>query len=208
MVVIHYTGMRDRDTALARLCDPAAGVGAHYLIDEDGSVHRLIDEGRRAWHAGEARWRGETDVNGRSLGIELVNPGHEFGYRPFPEPQMAALEDLALDIVKRHPILARNIVGHSDVAPRRKADPGELFDWRRLAEKGIGLWPGEAVPCPAEGGRLTAMLEQYGYDVTDTRAALVAFQRHFRPGVIDGMADAETAGILESLVHACRRQDT
>ena len=156
MLVLHYTGMVSAEAAIERLCDPAAKVSAHYLIDEDGAVRRLVDENHRAWHAGEASWRGKSDINARSLGIELVNPGHEFGYRPFPEAQMAALEALAQDILARHTIEARNVVGHSDVAPRRKTDPGELFDWRRLAEAGIGLWPGKP-PTPASCWPITAM---------------------------------------------------
>ena len=141
VLVIHYTGMAGAEEALNRLCDPAARVSAHYLIDEDGTVIRLVDESRRAWHAGHAFWRGAADVNGRSIGIELVNPGHELGYRPFAEAQMRALKHLARGILSRHPIPPRNVVGHSDVAPRRKKDPGELFDWRSLARAGIGPLP-------------------------------------------------------------------
>ncbi len=147
ILVVHYTGMETAEAALDRLMDPAAKVSAHYLIDEDGTLYRLVEEDRRAWHAGVASWRGATDVNARSIGIELVNPGHEFGYRPFPEAQTGALIDLAADIVARHRIPARNVVGHADVAPRRKMDPGELFDWPRLAAAGIGLWPEESDTC-------------------------------------------------------------
>ena len=136
MLVLHYTGMADARSALDRLCDPAAKVSAHYLVDEDGAVHRLVDETRRAWHAGRAVWRGCADVNGASIGVELVNPGHAFGYRPFPDAQMEAVIALAREIIARHPIPARNVVGHSDVAPARRADPGELFDWARLAAAG------------------------------------------------------------------------
>ena len=202
MLVIHYTGMNSADDAMARLCDPAAGVGAHYLIDEDGAVHRLVDEEMRAWHAGEARWRGRGDINGRSVGIELVNPGDQFGYRPFPEPQMAACEKLSLAVLARHPIPARNVVGHSDVAPRRKKDPGELFDWRRLAEKGIGLWP-EASGSTAAGeideDGIAALLAEVGYETVDLAMTVAAFQRHYRPVLTDGGIDAETGERIRAL---------
>lgn len=207
ILLLHYTGMRSAVEALDRLTDPAAKVSAHYLIDEDGSVLRLVAEDRRAWHAGVARWAGENDVNGRSIGIELVNPGHEFGYRPFPVAQMAALETLATDILARHPIPPARVLGHSDVAPARKCDPGELFDWARLARAGIGLWPD--TPC---GGASTAVadvqaaLAAFGYDVAvtgaedeATRLVVTAFQRHFRPGRFDGRIDAETAGLAAAL---------
>src|SRR5665213_1969784 len=141
MLVLHYTGMRNAAEALDRLCSPEAAVSAHYLIEEDGVVWRLVPELRRAWHAGVASWRGRTDVNGASIGIELVNPGHEHGYCDFPEAQMAALETLCRDILARHAIPARHVLGHSDVAPQRKQDPGERFDWARLARAGVGLWP-------------------------------------------------------------------
>ena len=196
MLVLHYTGMETAEIAVSRLCDPEAKVSAHYVIDEDGTVQRLVAEDRRAWHAGAAFWRGETDINGRSVGIELVNPGHEFGYRPFPEAQMAALETLARDILARHPIPARNVVGHSDVAPRRKRDPGELFDWPRLAAAGIGPWPEEC----GESGDVVAMLAEYGYETVDLEKTVEAFQRRFRPARIDGIADAETAGRLRALI--------
>ena len=199
MLVVHYTGMESAAAALERLCDPASKVGAHYLIGEDGEVAALIDEEMRAWHAGVSSWRGEGDVNGRSLGVELVNLGHEFGYRPFPEPQMAALEALCLEILARHPIEARNVVGHSDVAPRRKTDPGELFDWPRLAGAGIGLWPFAAEPFAAGEDEVRSLLAAFGYETEDLALTLAAFQRHFRPALIDGVADAETAGILKAL---------
>ncbi len=205
MLVLHYTGMESAEAALARLCDPGAKVGAHYVIDEDGAVMSMVDEDKRAWHAGAASWRGEADVNACSIGIELVNPGHEFGYRDFPDPQMAALEMLASDILARHPIPARNVVGHSDVAPGRKTDPGERFDWARLAAAGIGLWPGDGEP--AEAADIPAMLSEYGYDVTDEAAAITAFQRHFCPETLDGQgdekADSGTAGRLRALLGLC-----
>ncbi len=144
ILLLHYTGMKSAEAALARLCDPAAKVSAHYVIDEDGTLTRLVDEARRAWHAGVSSWAGDSGVNARSIGIELVNPGHEFGYRPFPAPQMAALTALARDILARHAIPPQRVLGHSDVAPTRKQDPGELFDWEALAAAGIGLWPPRA----------------------------------------------------------------
>jgi N-acetylmuramoyl-L-alanine amidase len=199
MLVLHYTGMPTAGAALERLGDPAAKVSAHYLIDEDGRVFALVDEGSRAWHAGRSAWRGLTDVNSRSIGIELVNPGHEFGYRPFPQPQMAALAELALDLLARHPIPPRNVVAHADVAPTRKEDPGELFDWRSLAARGIGIWP-EVLHAPATVADVADLLGRWGYDVTDDKAALVAFQRHFRPARFDGLADRETVTLLQALL--------
>jgi N-acetylmuramoyl-L-alanine amidase len=203
MVVIHYTDMESAEDALARLRDPAAGVSAHYLIDEDGAVHQLVDEDMRAWHAGEARWRGRGDVNARSLGIELVNPGHQFGCRPFPDPQMAACIELIHSVLGRHPIPARNVVGHSDVAPRRKKDPGELFDWRGLAAEGIGLWPeasGGAEGGEIDQGGIAAMLSEVGYEIEDLALTVAAFQRHYRPALTDGVIDAETAARLRALI--------
>ncbi len=209
MLVLHYTGMESAEAALARLCDPAAKVSAHYVIDEDGAIISMVDEAARAWHAGAASWRGEPDVNGRSIGIELVNPGHEFGYRDFPEPQMAALEERASDILARHPIPARNVVGHSDVAPGRKTDPGEKFDWARLAAAGIGLWPGDAEPmddrCGEVGeGQVLEWLVAFGYDTADPAQAITAFQRHFYPQTLDGRADSGTAGRLRALLGLCK----
>lgn len=207
MLVIHYTGMENAEAALARLCDPAAKVSAHYVVDEDGTVFQLVDERLRAWHAGVAYWRGRIDINARSIGVELVNPGHEFGYRAFPEPQMAALIELATGILARHPIAPRNVVGHSDVAPTRKTDPGELFDWPRLAEAGIGLFP--AVDGVAEEGLdtgrdgLLALLGGIGYALDGGPDAIVAFQRRYRPARVDGVADAETAGLARAVLAMC-----
>lgn len=199
MLVIHYTGMTTAAAAIERLCDPAAKVSAHYLIDEDGSVIELVAEHRRAWHAGVASWRGCTNINDRSIGIELVNPGHEFGYRPFTGAQMQALEDLAGDIIRRHPIPARNVVGHSDVAPTRKSDPGELFDWARLAASGIGLWPDDGSICMMDWDEVIRGLGNYGYDTCDRVQALKAFQRHFRPSRVTGRIDFGTARRLSGL---------
>lgn len=193
MLVLHYTGMKSCDEALERLCDPAAEVSAHYLIDEDGTVHHLVDESERAWHAGVAMWRGKTNINSRSIGIELVNPGHEWGYRHFPEAQMQALILLCNEIQARYRIPGRNIVGHSDVAPARKLDPGELFNWRRLAENGVGFalfdWD---IFEPVAPEAVVSSLAAYGYDVSDEEAAITAFQRHFRQRRVDGTADEET----------------
>jgi N-acetylmuramoyl-L-alanine amidase len=151
MLILHYTGMRTGAAAVARLRDPASRVSCHYVVEEDGAVFRLVAEERRAWHAGVSQWRGHTLLNGRSIGIEIVNPGHEWGYRPFPALQMAAVCDLCLDVLARHPIPARNVVGHSDVAPDRKEDPGELFDWEGLAANGVGLWPWRCCCAPSSG---------------------------------------------------------
>lgn len=201
MLVLHYTGMQSAAAALDRLTDPEARVSAHWVVAEDGQVVQLVDETNRAWHAGKAWWRGITDVNSASIGIEIVNPGHEFGYRPFPAEQMAAVEALVAAAVARFGIHPSNVVGHSDVAPARKDDPGELFDWPRLARAGL------AVPVPLGGfdpnwtdaGTLAA-LHRYGYDITEPRATVIAFQRRFRPANIDGAIDAETRTILRGLL--------
>lgn len=202
MLVLHYTGMQDAASAITRLTDAEAKVSSHYLIAEDGQILRLVPEARRAWHAGLAFWRGITDVNSASIGIELVNPGHEFGYRPFPRAQMDALVPLIADITRRHAIEPANVVGHSDVAPRRKQDPGELFDWGLLGKLGLALrrpLHGLADPHWTPGGFLLA-LERFGYDVSDGPAAVSAFQRRFRPEMIDGIADGETRAILLRLL--------
>ncbi len=199
MLVLHYTGMPTADDALRRLCDPAAEVSAHYVIDEDGELYQLVSEEHRAWHAGVSSWRDNTNINDRSIGVELVNPGHEFGYRPFTAAQMTALIPLAQDIIARHTIAARNVVGHADIAPARKQDPGELFDWAALANQGIGLWPERSLPDNLSSDFATD-LEKYGYDITDLTAATSAFQRHFRPSKYDGVADAETGKILGNLL--------
>ena len=202
MVVLHYTGMESAEAALERLCDESAEVSAHYLIEEDGKVHRLVREDRRAWHAGRSSWRGITDVNSASIGIELVNPGHEFGYRPFPDAQMAALLPLLSDMVQRHDIPRANVVGHSDIAPTRKVDPGELFDWDLLAAHRLVLRrPRLLVPSPYENdGAFFLALERFGYDISDTDAALRAFQRRWRQHKIDGVVDGECSAILFGLL--------
>jgi N-acetylmuramoyl-L-alanine amidase len=192
MLVLHYTGMENAAASLARLCDPEAQVSAHYLIEESGRIHRLVAESERAWHAGVAYWRGERDVNSRSIGIELQNPGHEFGYTPFPEPQIAALIALCQVILQRHPIRSAGIVGHSDVAPDRKTDPGELFPWPRLAASGIGCFP-EPLTSGSQDedpGTLAGLLTRIGYD-PEAEGRIAAFQRRFRPAQIDGRADTD-----------------
>jgi N-acetylmuramoyl-L-alanine amidase len=202
MVVLHYTGMQDAESAIARLRDPAARVSAHYLIAEDGQILRMVDEANRAWHAGLSYWRGVSGVNACSVGIEIVNPGHEYGYRPFTDEQMESLIPLLADIVDRHQIPRANIVGHSDVAPARKQDPGELFDWARLARHGLAVArPSRDLIDPhwTDGGFLLA-LERYGYDVREPQKAVIAFQRRFRPEMLDGTIDGECRAILLQLL--------
>ncbi len=202
MIVLHYTGMHDADSAIARLADPAAKVSAHYLVKEDGGVVRMVAEDKRAWHAGKSRWRGIEDVNSASIGIELVNPGHEWGYCPFPEEQIDALLPLLHEIKERHGISRGNVVGHSDIAPTRKQDPGELFPWARLAKLRLALpRPTKNLMDPmwSDSGFLIA-LERFGYDVADKLAAVVAFQRRFRPELIDGEIDGECRCILLALL--------
>jgi len=202
IVVLHYTGMEDAASAIARLRDPEARVSCHYLIAEDGQVLRMVPEEKRAWHAGQSYWRGLQGLNAASIGIEIVNPGHEFGYRPFTPQQMDALVPLLADIVERHQVPPANIVGHSDIAPARKQDPGELFDWALLARHRLAVarpTRGLVDPLWTDGGFLLA-LERYGYDVRDSLAAIVAFQRRFRPELIDGEIDGECRAILLQLL--------
>ena len=203
IVVIHYTGMEDAPSAIARLRDPEARVSCHYLIAEDGQVLRMVAEEKRAWHAGLSYWRGMHALNAASIGIELVNPGHEFGYRPFPQQQMESLLPLLDGIVKRHQVPRANVVGHSDIAPARKQDPGELFDWGLLARHGLAVERPKAVVDPnwTDGGFLLA-LERYGYDVRQAQPAVVAFQRRFRPELVDGVIDGECRAILLQLLLA------
>ena len=202
MVVLHYTGMQSADEALERLRSEDAGVSAHYMIEEDGKIHRLVREDRRAYHAGKSFWRGVRDVNSASVGIEIVNPGHEFGYRPFPDVQMEALLPLLAGIVGRWDVPRANVVGHSDVAPARKEDPGELFDWDLLAAHRLALkTPRVTAPSPFENdGAFFLGLERWGYDISDTTAAMRAFQRRWRPHIIDGLVDGECSALLFSLL--------
>jgi N-acetylmuramoyl-L-alanine amidase len=218
MLLLHYTGMPDTQVALTRLCDPESKVSAHYFVFEDGGIAQLVPETRRAWHAGKAYWAGETDINSRSIGVEIANPGHGWDYRDFTEAQIEAVIALCRDICARQPIPPRRILGHSDVAPTRKQDPGEKFPWGRLAAAGIGLWvtpePITAdAPVLAPGDRgsqvdeLQAALADFGYglDLTgiydgSTRDVVTAFQRHFRPARVDGIADASTVRTLEKLL--------
>ena len=210
MLVLHYTGMQSAAAALDRLCDPEARVSAHYVVEEDGTVWRLVQEERRAFHAGVSCWEGEQSLNRLSIGVEIVNPGHEWGYRPFPEVQMAAVERLCREVLSRHPIPPYRIVGHSDIAPDRKSDPGELFDWPRLAAAGIGLWPEPGADLARRRGRGVGVVERtgaladlarIGYCVSTAteQVAIAAFQRRFRPQRWDGLIDVETATRLRQV---------
>ena len=216
MVVVHYTGMQTGAEALERMRDPEAKVSAHYMIEEDGRVFQLVPEERRAWHAGVSFWKGERDVNAVSIGIELVNPGHELGYPDFPEMQVEALIGLLDAIRGRWTIPNGRILGHSDVAPDRKIDPGEKFPWKRLALDGHGLWiepdaaPGAPLALGDEGTGVFALqagLTRMGYDSAPsgqyddhTRTIVSAFQRHWRPERVDGIADGETRARLVRLL--------
>jgi N-acetylmuramoyl-L-alanine amidase len=207
MLVLHYTGMTTPTAALERLCDPEARVSAHYVVEENGVIWRLVPESRRAFHAGVSCWEGERDLNAVSLGLEIVNPGHEWGYRQFAEAQMESVKELCRNLIARHPIPPHRVVGHSDIAPERKNDPGELFDWSGLARAGIGIWPSESgvprdfVVDPASSFDDLAAI---GYCVASgsQAAALVAFQRRFRQQRCDGRLDAETACRLSQVRQA------
>lgn len=217
ILLLHYTGMASAAKAIDWLSRPEAQVSCHYVIDEGGRITQMVPEARRAWHAGRSIWDGETDVNSASIGIEIQNPGHADGYHAFSRAQMRGVRDLALDIVQRHAIAPERVLAHSDVAPSRKIDPGEKFDWGWLAQAGVGHW---VKPSPiqatapdlpvhgkaAESGR--ALLAAYGYGVSPGDAALpsvvAAFQRHFRPMRIDGVFDASTLATLERLVDALK----
>lgn len=216
MILLHYTGMPTGVEALARLRDPDAKVSAHYMVEEDGAVFALVPEQFRAWHAGQAFWWGERDINSSSIGVELVNPGHEWGYRPFPNPQIEAVIALLTDIRSRWLVPNAHILGHSDVAPDRKEDPGELFPFKRLAEAGHGLWA-EPDPAPgptlAEGDQgpdvfaLQAGLTRLGYESlpsgtydASTSAIIRAFQRHWRQQRVDAVADGETRARLTAIL--------
>lgn len=198
MLVLHYTGMKTGSEALTRLCDEAAKVSAHYMVEESGDVYQLVPEHARAWHAGVSSWRGQTNINQRSVGIEIVNPGHEFGYRAFPDAQMESVIALCKEVLQQHEIPARNVVGHSDVAPTRKEDPGELFDWEKLAAEGIGIWPEKQLGA-GNMEESVGKLERYGYDVSEIEKTIIAFQRHFRPELISGLWDEECQALLAGL---------
>jgi N-acetylmuramoyl-L-alanine amidase len=223
MIVLHYTGMQLSHEALQRLCDPKARVSAHYLVYENGSILQLVPEGKRAWHAGVSSWGGDADINSRSIGIEIANPGHEFGYPDFPARQIAAVITLCRGIIARNIIRPENIVAHSDVAPSRKQDPGEKFPWQRLAQSGVGLW---VEPAPITDGpklisndsgdqvaALQKALIDYGYGLEPTGRydafvveTVTAFQRHFRPALVDGIADVSTRDTLRRLLIARDKQ--
>lgn len=196
LVVLHYTGMATSAEALARLCDPAAEVSAHYLIDADGALLPLVDESARAWHAGTGSWQGEGDVNSRSIGIELANSGD----RPFPEAQMQVLERLLAVLLGRYALQPQAVIGHSDMAPDRKRDPGPRFDWRRLALSGLSVWPAPAVP-----GDFPADLARFGYPPAAPEVLLAAFRLRFRPwatGPLDDHDRALAAGLVRFTVDA------
>ena len=190
------------ETVRRLLTSPDAKVSCHYFVDEEGCIFRLVDEEKRAWHAGKAYWRGVRDVNSASIGIEIVNPGHEFGYRDFPDEQIASVIPLVASIKDRHGISRGNVVGHSDVAPARKEDPGELFPWDALAKRRL------AMPSPSRGlidplwsdAAFLLALERFGYDVTDPDKAVIAFQRRFRSNMIDGVIDGECRAKLLALL--------
>lgn len=217
MLILHYTGMPDEAEALRWLCDPASKVSAHYLVGETGDVVQLVPEARRAWHAGLGAWAGAFDMNNCSIGIEIANAGHPMGLPPFPEPQIESVIRLCRDIVARWAIHPTRILGHSDVAPGRKEDPGERFPWDRLYEAGIGHWVEPAATgdgrCLRRGnagqpvGTLQSMLGRYGYGVAvtgifgeETEKVVAAFQRHFRPACVDGVADVSTIATLIELL--------
>jgi N-acetylmuramoyl-L-alanine amidase len=219
MILLHYTGMQTGDAALARLCAPDSKVSAHYVVFEDGRIVQCVPEDRRAWHAGLSFWGSKSDINSRSIGIEIVNPGHEFGYRDFPLRQVAAVISLCKSIVtRRGPIAPERVLAHSDVAPGRKQDPGERFPWTLLHDSGIGHWvrpaalalEGPTLRIGDEGDpvlQLQRMLASYGYGVDETghydertRDVVTAFQRHFRPARVDGIADASTMRTLRALI--------
>jgi N-acetylmuramoyl-L-alanine amidase len=222
ILLLHYTGMTSTAAAIERLCDPSSKVSSHYVVDEYGKVLQLVPEACRAWHAGQSLWEGESDINSRSVGIEITNPGHDFGYPDFPQAQIAAVIALCRDIVTRHHIRTDRVLAHSDVAPQRKLDPGEKFPWARLHRSGVGAWvpplpigsdaglgPGD---CGPEIANLQAALRNYGYgiEVTGvydelTQAVVTAFQRHFRTDRLNGRADRSTIETLRALVAATDR---
>ncbi len=219
MIILHYTGMKTAEAAEDWLCTPESQVSSHYLVHEDGRIVQMVREGDRAWHAGKSSWRGITDINSHSVGIEIVNPGHEFGYRSFPAKQIKAVTALCLTISGRHHILPHNVLAHSDIALGRKIDPGEKFPWRVLQEAGVGHFVapartgGRPVIGPGDQGeeveKLQADLAAYGYGIAvtgifdpSTEVVVAAFQRHFRPRRVDGVADRSTRDTLTRLLEA------
>jgi len=214
-LVTHYTGMTSCQKALERLCDPKAEVSAHYVIDEDGTIFRMVSEDLRAWHAGIAFWHGARDINSTSIGIEIVNPGHEYGYRAFPKAQIDAFATLATDVMQRHGIRACDVLGHSDIAPGRKTDPGELFPWQDLAAQGIGLWPEESMTLAghmdltaalqrlSEIGYAVPITPELGSDILRPESAatdvIASFQGRYRQAKVDGVLDAETAARIAAV---------
>jgi len=223
MLLLHYTGMESAESALDWLTRQESGVSCHYLIDEEGRIAQLVAESDRAWHAGQSQWADERDINSCSIGIEIHNPGHDFDYPDFPEAEMRAVEALCLDILSRHPIPPGRVLAHSDVAPGRKRDPGEKFDWYRLARAGIGLWVppaplgDDAGLGPGDEGEAVEALQRallefgYGVEVTSTygtglEKVVEAFQRHFRTERIDGRADSSTIETLNRLLTAHREE--
>ncbi len=215
MVILHYTGMESGAFALERLTAADSGVSCHYFVDEDGTITQLVPEARRAWHAGASSWQSEDDINSRSIGIEIVNPGHQFGYREFPQCQIETVIRLCRDCGDRLAIPPQNVLAHSDVAPLRKEDPGELFPWRQLHEAGIGHWvKPDGAGLPIDNSiksieKFQSMLVEYGYSLEITGkidactvACITAFQRHFRPKTVDGIADQSTFTTLLKLLEA------
>jgi len=208
-LVMHYTGMKSCQNALDRLRDTVAKVSSHYVVDEDGTVYRLVAEEMRAWHAGISFWHGQRDLNSTSVGIEIVNPGHEYGYRAFPQVQIDSVIALATGIMQRHGVKACDVLGHSDIAPGRKTDPGELFPWQTPAEHGIGLWPEESVTLPGHAdmngalrrlsdiGYAVPLTPDLGSDILNPDSAMTdvvaAFQGRYRQNKVDGSLDNETA---------------
>lgn len=210
ILLMHYTGMETGQAAIDRLTDPESGVNVHYIVEEDGEIHESVPEDKRAWHAGVSFWKGEEDINSASIGIEIINPGHEFGYRPFPQEQMDAVLQLSKGIMSRHDI--RHVLAHSDVAPERKQDPGELFDWEFLAKNGVGHWP---LPMPEDYARAEKialndfeaekLFIEYGYNpIAAFQDTVTAFQRHYYPDIFEkgtqGNIDQETIARLSALI--------
>lgn len=203
VLVLHYTGMETGQAAIERLADPAAKVSAHYVVEEDGGVIAMVDEDRRAWHAGVSYWRGLTDLNSASVGIEIVNGGHDYGLPDYPEAQVSAVIALSKAILARHAIAPVNVVGHSDIAPGRKIDPGEKFPWERLAQVGIGLWPSAVRPVTPDADIARNALSVIGYNPgLPLTTCLEAFQRRYRPARVDGLLDDESMGRVLAIAAA------